>query len=80
MPSSPSVLIPTLACSLTLGLAWKATPSPASLSMGMSLAPSPTAITCFSDKPSFLAISCSSSALRLPSTISPLTCPVSLPS
>jgi hypothetical protein len=33
-------------CSLTLGLAWKATPSPASLSIGTSLAPSPTAITC----------------------------------
>ncbi len=78
--SNPMVEMECLADAFTLGLAWKAMPSPASLSMGRSLDPSPTAITCSRWISSLKAISLSSSAFFSPSIISPTCLPVSLPS
>ena len=71
MPSSPIVEIDCRAVALTLGLAWKAMPRPARLSIGRSFAPSPTATDCAMLIDSNWHSSRSSSALRRPSTISP---------
>jgi hypothetical protein len=64
----------------TTGLALKAIPRPAALSMSRSFAPSPIAIVAASGTPASAANLRSARALPARSTMSPTTRPVSLPS
>ena len=79
MPSRPSVDMDWRAFLRTSGLARNAMPSPAMLSIGRSLAPSPTAITCSNMRFSASAICRKYSAFFVPSTISLATSPVATP-
>jgi putative ABC transport system ATP-binding protein len=80
MPSRPVWSRQQWATSRSTGLAWKATPKPAARSMGMSLAPSPAAITCSGLRPNSSRACSRCAALASPSTMSPSTFPVSFPS
>ncbi|SKX78072.1 Uncharacterised protein [Mycobacteroides abscessus subsp. abscessus] len=68
------------ATSRSAGLALKAIPRPATESMSMSLAPSPTAIVCSIGTPTWSANARNARALPGRSMISPITRPVSRPS